>query len=299
MGRPRVKQIDDSAPVTATKKVSKKKTKAADIASPVVKQEINTDQPPTDQKTSQKTKKLEKIDDQENLQEKPKTQKKGKKKFQKEYIRGKKYQNAISQIDREKLYPIDEAIKLACETSFTKFDGAIEVHIVVANLGFRTTITFPHPTGKTRKILVFSSSQPRSDWGQQFIVGTDQTIEDIASSKLQPSRDFQVVIATPEWMPKLAKVAKILGPRGLMPNPKSGTVTTDLDKTLADFAAGQMEIKTEEKAPLVHTIIGRVSSSAADLSDNLKALITALGSNSIRKLVINCTMGPGIKMQVK
>lgn len=298
MGRPRVKQIDDSAPGTAVKKVPKKKTKVADIDSLVVKQVTNAHKLPTDQKTSPKTKKLEKIDDQENIQEKPKTQKKGKKKFQKTYIRGKKYQNAISQIDREKSYPIDEAIKLAKSTSFTKFDGAIEVHAIVANLGFRTTITFPHSTGKTRQILVFPSSQ----WSAPIksgLIGSDQTVDDIASGKLHPGRDFQVVIATPEWMPKLAKTAKILGPRGLMPNPKSGTVTSDLDKTLADFAAGQMEIKTEEKAPLIHTIIGRVSSSAADLSDNLKTLITALGSNSIRKLVVNSTMGPGIKVQVK
>ncbi len=309
MGRPRVKIIDDSTVASTVKKVSKKRTRIDSKEKPVVKQETTPVESAKDQKISKKPKKLEKTGEQKTAQESHKKEKKSKKKFQKEHVRGKNYQNSISKVDREKLYPIDEAITLACETAFVKFDGTIEVHAVVANSGFRATLVLPHPTGKVRKILIFPDSQsatlsshikgqPQAN-GQQLIVGTDQTLENIISGQLQPQKDFQVVIATPEWMPKLAKVAKILGPKGLMPNPKSGTVTTNLDKTLADFAAGQMEIKTEEKAPLVHTIIGRVSSPEANLSDNLKALIRALGPSSIRKLVVNCTMGPGIKVDIR
>lgn len=192
-------------------------------------------------------------------------------------VRGKKYQEARKKIDRNQVYPLPKAIKLAQETSISKFNGAIEVHLVTRESGLKGEVQFPHSTGKQTKIAIAS----------------DEVLKKIAKGKI----DFDVLLATPTMMPKLTKYAKILGPRGLMPNPKANTITEKPEK-LAKEMADKTQFKTETKAPLIHLVIGKVDSKAQDLEANFKALIEAIGVNKIKKAVITSTMGPGIKVDL-
>lgn len=189
--------------------------------------------------------------------------------------RGKKYQEARKKIDRNHVYPPPKAIKLAQQTSISKFNGAIEVHLVVREVGQKGEVEFPHSTGKQTRIAITN----------------DEVLKKIAKGKI----DFDVLLATSVMMPKLTKYAKILGPRGLMPNPKAGTITEKPEK-LAKKMAGKTQFKTEAKAPLIHLVIGKVDSKAQNLEANFKALIEAIGVNKIKKAVITSTMGPGIKV---
>jgi large subunit ribosomal protein L1 len=179
-------------------------------------------------------------------------------------------------------YSIKEAIKAVKNNSTEKFDATVEVHInlnIDKSQSVRFTTTLPHGTGKERKIAVFASKQ---------IEGADLQLkeEDIASIEkgdLKPGEDFDVLIAEPSFMSKVAKVAPILGPAGLMPNPKSGTVTEDVEQTVKEFKLGQIEIRTEPSAPIIHTIIGKVSWEEDKLIDNLNALITGIRQNKPQK----------------
>jgi len=191
--------------------------------------------------------------------------------------RGKKYLEAKKKVDRNKVYPLPEAIKLAQETSISKFNGAIEVHLVVKESGLKGEVKFPYATGKQTKIAIVN----------------DVLLKKIAKGKI----DFDVLLATPAVMPKLTKYAKILGPRGLMPNPKAGTIT-EKPEELAKKMAGKTLFKSEAKAPLIHLVIGKVDFKANDLEANFRALIEAVGINKIKKAVITSTMGPGIKVDL-
>lgn len=191
--------------------------------------------------------------------------------------RGKKYQEVRKKVDRNKIYPLPKAIKLAQETSISKFNGAIEVHLVVRESGLKGEVQFPHATGKQTRIAIVN----------------DALLKKIAKGKI----DFDLLLATPATMPKLTKYAKTLGPRGLMPNPKAGTIT-EKPEELAKKMAGKTRFKTEAKAPLIHLVIGKVDSKANDLEANFKALIEAVGVNKIKKAVIASTMGPGIKVDL-
>ncbi len=192
-------------------------------------------------------------------------------------VRGKKYQDARKKVDRNKIYPLSEAIKLAQETSFSKFNGSIEVHLVIKEAGLKGEVQFPHSTGKQTKIATVN----------------DALLKKIAKGKI----DFDVLLATPATMPKLTKYAKILGPKGLMPNPKTGTIT-DNPKELAKQMANKTQFKTEAKAPLIHQVIGKVDFKPRELEANFKALTEAIGINKIKKAVITSTMGPGIKINL-
>lgn len=200
-----------------------------------------------------------------------------KKKPSKVKVRGKKYQAARKKVDRNKVYPLPKAIKLAQETSISKFNGAIEVHLVVRESGLKGEVQFPHATGKQTRIAIVN----------------DALLKKIAKGKI----DSDILLATPAMIPKLTKYAKILGPRGLMPNPKAGTIT-EKPEELAKKMAGKTRFKTEAKAPLIHLVIGKVDSKANDLEANFKALIEAVGVNKIKKAVIASTMGPGIKVDL-
>lgn len=192
-------------------------------------------------------------------------------------IRGKKYQKARKKVDRNQVYPLLEAIKLAQKTSISKFNGAIEVHLVVKKPGLRGEVKFPHASGKQTKIAI----------------ADDALLEKIAKGKI----DFDVLLATPTMIPKLTKYAKVLGPRGLMPNPKAGTIT-EKPEELAKQMVGKTQFKTEAKAPLIHLVIGKVDSKTQDLEANFKSLIEAIGVDKIKKTVITSTMGPGIKVDL-
>jgi large subunit ribosomal protein L1 len=190
-------------------------------------------------------------------------------------LRGKKYRAVISKVDRSKQYPVAEAIALVKELSISKFDGAVEVHIKVKGDAVRGTVVLPHGTGKTKKVAV----------------ADEETIEAITAGKI----DFDVLIATPAQMPKLAKLAKVLGPKGLMPSPKAGTVTDDIEKVKAEISGGRVEYRAD-KTGVVHLAIGRISFSDEQLLENYSTLESVLISHKIQSISIAPTMGPAVKV---
>ncbi len=198
-------------------------------------------------------------------------------------VRGKKYQEAVKLVDKTKLYPMTEAVSLVKQTSITKFDATVELHIALnpATLGektdYRGSVTLPHGTGKQVRVLV----------------ADDAIIAEITAGKI----NFDILVAHPSIMPKLAKVARILGPKGLMPNPKTGTVTTDVEKRVKELSHGQVNFKTEPDNPLIHMSIGKVSFEDKQLKDNIEAVIAVIGRGKLSKITISSTMGPGIKVQ--
>lgn len=189
--------------------------------------------------------------------------------------RGKNYKEAATKIDKSKLYPIADAVALAKETSTTKFDGTIELHVVSKKEKVNEQIELPHSNGKSQKVEV----------------ATDSTIKKIEEGKI----DFDILLATPDMMPKLVPHAKVLGPKGLMPNPKKGTVIND-PKEASKFGGNAITIKTEPKNPLIHLAIGKVSQKDKELVDNINAVITKLEKSRILKAFLTSTMGPSVKV---
>ncbi|MBI2022803.1 hypothetical protein HYS97_03075 [Candidatus Daviesbacteria bacterium] len=220
----------------------------------------------------------------------------------------KKYQEFREKVERNKYYPINEAAELAKEVSYSKFDGTLEIHINTAVKSVRGLVSLPFASGKKLKILAFPSApfdqtQDRSlrTSGlikeleeQEVIIGDEAALEEISKGKI----NFDVIVTTPEWMPKLAKAAKVLGPRGLMPNPKNGTISTDLKKTVAELQGGKVEYKTEARANIIHLGIGKVTQPQEELTQNIKVLLSTIGKTKIKKAVISPTMGPGIKLDL-
>lgn len=194
-------------------------------------------------------------------------------------VRGKRYQEMAAMVDKTKLYPLAEAVELVKKTSFTKFDGTVELHVSLNPLtlgekkDFRTGVSLPHGTGKEVKV----------------VIADDKVVADIEGGKI----NFDILVAHPSMMSKLAKVARVLGPKGLMPNPKTGTVTPDPEKRAKELSSGQVNIKTEPGNPLIHMPVGKVSFADGDIADNIKAVLAALGGK-VAKVTLSSTMGPGI-----
>jgi len=214
---------------------------------------------------------------------------------------GKKYHQASSLIDKNKLYPATVAIELLAKTSFTKFDPTVEIHLNVVDKNVRGRVNFPHSVGpqKSKKYLVFGDSKSKIQAEQkQIIWGDEKTIDEIAKGTLKPKRDFDQVIASPKFMPLLAKVAKILGPVGLMPNPKNGTIAEDVTSIIQKTSETGYEYKTDPTAPIIHTSLGKLSEKPQKIQENLKVLIASIGPTKIKKAVLTSTMGPGIKLDI-
>lgn len=200
------------------------------------------------------------------------------KKPKKKKSRGKRYQAALKKIDRTKSYPPKEAVKLLKDISISQFNGSVDVHLVLKEKGLKGEVKFPHPTGKKYVVRVADK----------------KLIEELEAGKI----NFNLLVASPEMMPKLVKFAKVLGPRGLMPNPKAGTISQEPEK-LAKKLAGQSNrqaFKTETKAPLIHLSIGKLDMPEKKLKENFIALIQAVGEKNINKAVLTPTMGPGVKV---
>lgn len=217
-------------------------------------------------------------------------------------IRGKKYQEARGQVETNKKYSLKEAVELVQKTSYSKFPGTLEAHINTTAKNLRGLVTLPHFAGKKLTVLAFGSSAEESG---ADLVGTEETVEEINEQKLLPGKpgskdkiNFDVIVATPDWMPKLAKVARILGPRGLMPNPKSGTVTDNLTKAIAELKTGKVEYKTEKDGQVVHMAIGKTTQDIGEVAENIKALYNILGRSKIKKITLSSTMGPGVKVEL-
>ncbi|MBI2008309.1 hypothetical protein HYS82_01500 [Candidatus Amesbacteria bacterium] len=193
-------------------------------------------------------------------------------------VRSQPYQNAKTKIAPDKTYSITDAVQLLRTVSLTKFDPTVELHInLQESPSNQISVTLPHPTGISQKIAVFS----------------DSLLPQIESGKI----DFDLLLATPADMPKLVKFAKTLGPRGLMPNPKTGTLTPDPASALKSLTSrNSLTLRPEKSAPVIHTVVGKLSFSDSDLSANISAILSAL--THTQKVVLKSTMSPAIKISV-
>ena len=223
--------------------------------------------------------------------------------------RSKKYVEAASKVERNKAYAKEEAVKLVKETSISKFDGSVEISMRLnldtkkADQQLRGAIVLPKGTGKTKKVLVVAKGEKAN---QAKEAGADYVGDVELLEKIEKENwfDFDVMIATPDMMPLLGKLGRVLGPKGLMPNPKTGTVTMDVTKAVEDVKAGRVEYRTDSFGN-IHGIIGKVSFTEEDLLTNLDAFVAhilrikpaTVKGEYVKNISLTSTMGPGIKVE--
>lgn len=223
---------------------------------------------------------------------------------------GKKYVEASKKIEKNKTYDLEEAIKVLKETSITKFDSTVEVAMNLnidtkkSDQQLRGSIVLPNGTGKSKKTLVLAkgtAATEAKEAGADYVGDTD-LIDKIAKENWF---DFDVIIATPEMMPALGKIGKVLGPKGLMPNPKTGTVTTTPAKTIADVKKGMIEYRADTLGN-IHSVFGKVSFTEKALQENLQYFVNTIVKNKptsikgvfVKSITVSTTMGPGIKLNI-
>lgn len=208
------------------------------------------------------------------------------------------YQQASLKIDKAKTYPAEEAIKILKETSFTKFDPTVEVHLNVIEKNLHGQVNFPHSIGpkKQKRYLVFSNKFKSVN--ENVLAADEESISQIEKGKLKPGRDFDVVIASPAFMPNLIKIAKILGPSGMMPNPKNGTITDNPQGLIESRDSNADEFRSDPTAPIIHAKLGKLSARDNQIKENLKALVVAVDPSKIKKAAISATMSPGINIDI-
>ena len=221
--------------------------------------------------------------------------------------RSTKYRAATEKYDVTNVYAPVEAMKIVRETSVTKYDSTVEVSLSLgvdprkADQAIRGTVNLPHGTGKTARVLVFAGGE-RAEEARAAgadIVGADELIDEVAKGRL----DYDAVVSTPDLMGKVGRLGKVLGPRGLMPNPKTGTVTNDVTKAVTDIKGGKIEFRVDKNSNL-HFIIGKASFSADALLDNyvaaMEEVLRAKPSSSkgryVKKATVSTTMGPGVQV---
>ena len=222
--------------------------------------------------------------------------------------KSKKYTQAVAKIDRTKLYDSQEALSLVADIATAKFDETVEAHIKLgvdgrhADQQVRGAIVLPHGTGKTKKVLVFAKGEKAAEAqaaGADF-VGAEDLVQKIQKENWF---DFDVVVATPDMMGVVGRLGRVLGPKGLMPNPKSGTVTFDVTKAIEEIKAGKVEYRLD-KNNIVHVPVGKVSFGGEKLAENFAALMSAIvkakpasaKGTYLRSVTVTSTMGPGVKI---
>lgn len=222
---------------------------------------------------------------------------------------GKSYRAALEKVDRNQRYLLEEGLRLAKETARAKFDETVEMAVRLgvdprqADQNVRGTVTLPHGMGKTVRVLAFAKGEKEKeaqDAGADF-VGSDDLIKKITDGWF----DFDKAVATPDMMGAVGRIGKILGPRGLMPNPKTGTVTPDIGKAVREIKAGKLEFRVD-KAGIVHVPVGKASFNSEQLIDNARAVLTSIlrakpasaKGNYLRGVTVSTTMGPGVKIDL-
>lgn len=222
----------------------------------------------------------------------------------------KRMKDLKSKVDKNNTYSLDEALALVKETSTVKFDATVEVHVKLGidpkkgDQQIRSTVVLPHGTGKTKRVAAFvgpNNEQAAKDAGADLICGEDEIKQINETKKI----DFDIAIATPDMMPKIAMVAKVLGPRGLMPNPKTDTVGTDIAKMIKEQKGGKVTLKNDETANL-HMAVGKISFSDEQLKENIMTLLDSLKKAKpmsskgalIKGLYLTSSMGPSVKMAI-
>src|SRR3989344_2423806 len=275
MGKVRVKSFDDLEDAASAKRLeerraSKKEAKKTEKAKVDEGTEVVT--PPAEQEEA-----VETIETKPEEAEKKEVKKAKKEKFQKE-PHSAKYNDLSSNLDRTKLYPLPEALELLGKMQRGKFDETVELHINTVTAGISGNVTLPHGTGKKTRVAV----------------ADDKIIAEVEKGVI----NFDILVATPDMMPKLAKVAKVLGPRGLMPNPKNGTITAKPEEVVKKYEGGQINFKTETKNPLLHLTVGKMSFGSEKLSENIESMVNAVKKGNIVNITLKSTMSPGIKIRV-
>jgi large subunit ribosomal protein L1 len=222
--------------------------------------------------------------------------------------RGKNYRKVAEQLEIGKVYTLSEALELATKTNPAKFDASVEIHVRLgvdprqADQNVRSTVSLPNGTGKTIRVAVFA---PEAEHAAAKKAGADVIGDETLIKQLDKEEiNFDILIATPQYMPKLGKYARLLGPRGLMPNPKAGTVATNVAKAVQEAKAGKVEYRVDKQA-IVHLSIGKVSFGAAKLAENAKAFFDSLQTQKpaslkgsyVKTTSISTTQGPGMKVE--
>ena len=193
--------------------------------------------------------------------------------------RSKKYLAAKAKVDVNKYYTLEEAIKLVKETSLSKFEGKVEAHVTIFDIGNVGEINFPHLETSSKKVVILN----------------DTILAEIKDGKI----NFDILIATPATMPKLLPLAKTLGPKGLMPNPKNGTLTDKPEESLKRLSVAKTVLKTEKKAPVLHVIVGKLSQKDDEIVANIRELVKTIKANKIKKMALCATMGPSVKIIIE
>ncbi len=266
MGKIRVKTLGDESAETEAKKEAKikKEQKKAREEAVVSPEAAETEVKPTQ---AEKT-----------AEEAPKAKKKVIKKKSSKAARSAKYAAAKLLTDSTKKYALSEALDLLPQLKISSFDETVELHINTTETGISGNITLPHGTGKKTRV----------------VIATEEIIAQIMKGKIE----FDILIATPSMMPKLAPTARVLGPKGLMPNPKTGTVTDKPEEIVKKFEAGQIRFKTEAKAPIIHLTVGKLSFGKEKLTQNIEMMLKAIPSIKVLSVTLKSTMSPALKLNV-
>ncbi|MBI3289555.1 MAG: 50S ribosomal protein L1 [Elusimicrobia bacterium] len=220
---------------------------------------------------------------------------------------GKRLESVVKSYDKQKLYPLAEAVEVVKKCATAKFDETVELHIRLgidpkqSDQQIRGTVPLPHGTGKSRRVAVITKGEKakEAETAGADIVGGNDLIETISQGKM----DFDILVASPDVMKDISKLGKVLGPRGLMPNPKSGTVTFDIGKTVKELKAGRVEFKNDDYG-IVHLAIGKKSFDSGKLADNAKAVLSIIAKMKpaaakgvfLLSVSLSSTMGPGVSV---
>lgn len=226
-----------------------------------------------------KEQELEKLEKAKKILTAKKEEKKQEKKIKKIKVRGKKYQQLKKLIDPKKEYSIKESISLLKKMDQFNFNQTVEIHLNVDKVGLRGEVDLPYSIGKKIRVAIVN----------------DEILKKIEEGKI----DFDVLISHPSYMPRLARFAKVLGPKGLMPNPKAGTISTTPEMVAKKFEKGMIRWKTEPKFPLIHQLIGKLSMKEEELEKNIVAFLKSVGLNHIRSAFVKATMTPALKLDLK
>ncbi|HLL60548.1 MAG TPA: hypothetical protein VK338_02430 [Candidatus Nitrosocosmicus sp.] len=206
------------------------------------------------------------------------TAKKNSKSKQKSNVKGKKYQAALKKIDKSKGYDLKTSVSLLKTIKYASFDETVEVHFNLKEQNIKGEVNLPHGTGKSVRV----------------VIADEAVLEQVEKGII----DFDILLATPAMMPKLVKFARVLGPKGLMPNPKNGTVTPNPEEAMKKFSGGTVRFKSEPKFPLLHQAVGKSSFEDTKLVENVAALIKAVGKNNILQAYVSTSMSPSVKLDL-
>lgn len=269
MGKIRVKTLGDEE-----QELKDKAEQEAKRAEKKAREEAEESQSEDSDNASAQT--TEAPSEQTATEKKPKAKKK-KEKFIKKKERSEAYKAKVMEIEKNKTYSLTDGLELLRKVKIAKFDETVELHINTTEAGISGTVKLPHGTGKEIRVAV----------------ADDAVLAEVEKGKI----NFDILIATPDMMPKLARVARVLGPRGLMPNPKNGTISADPAEAAKKFQGGQISFKTESKLPLIHLSVGKTSFEDKQLEENIKTIFTTIKRNRIKKVTLKSTMSPGIRIQ--